>query len=172
MSIFCNSCGNQLEDGASFCNNCGESIEQGQAAPQVPAQTSPQTSAPAGQQQNNVIMPVPTPTYQQQGTTPNYSRQALPPQNNQQPYNQNMQNSDKPVKVGDWVITLVLLSLPCVGIILLFVWGFGTSEPESKRNFCKAYLIFTAVLVALSILTLIVLAIFGFSFAEELKQYR
>ena len=50
--------------------------------------------------------------------------------------------------IKDWIITLVVSAIPCVGIVMLFVWAFGEGN-ENRKNFCKAYLIFTVVLFVL-----------------------
>ena len=47
----------------------------------------------------------------------------------------------KPVTVGDWIITYLLMSIPLVNIILMFVWAFGSNTPASKANWAKAMLI-------------------------------
>ena len=50
-----------------------------------------------------------------------------------------------PVSLGDWVVTLLILAIPLVNIIMLFVWGFADGTHPSKRNFCRAYLIWMLV---------------------------
>jgi len=47
----------------------------------------------------------------------------------------------KPVSVGDWMITYLLMCIPLVNIILLFVWAFGSNTPQSKANWAKASLL-------------------------------
>lgn len=50
-----------------------------------------------------------------------------------------------PVSVGDWVVTLILTSIPLVGFIMLLVWAFGSSAPVSKSNYAKAALIMMVI---------------------------
>lgn len=45
---------------------------------------------------------------------------------------------ERPVSLTDWVITLLLTSIPLVGIIMLFIWAFGDSTPVSIQNWAKA----------------------------------
>lgn len=52
----------------------------------------------------------------------------------------------------DWIITLLITSIPLVGFIMLFVWAFGSGENPNKSNFAKAALIWTAVWCVLFIL--------------------
>src|SRR5690348_11008831 len=49
-----------------------------------------------------------------------------------------------PVSLGDWIITLIVLAIPIVGIVMLFVWGFSGSTHPSKQNYCRAALILIA----------------------------
>jgi hypothetical protein len=55
-----------------------------------------------------------------------------------------------PASVGNWLVTLLLASIPVVGFVLLFVWAFGSDTDPGKANWAKATLIwmlFGAVLV-------------------------
>jgi ABC-type molybdate transport system permease subunit len=54
-------------------------------------------------------------------------------------------NEQKPMSVGDWIITLLLTAIPLVGFILLIVWAFSSDTNPSKQNWAKAYLIFMVV---------------------------
>jgi hypothetical protein len=47
----------------------------------------------------------------------------------------------RPVTVGEWIITYLLMSIPLVNLVLLFVWAFGNNTPASKANWAKALLI-------------------------------
>lgn len=59
------------------------------------------------------------------------------------------------VKVGDWMISILIMSIPLVGLIMLFVWAFGKGENENKKNWAKANLIWFAIM------TVIMIIIFG-----------
>ena len=37
----------------------------------------------------------------------------------------NSQQNEAPISVGDWVVTILVTALPIIGIVMLFVWGFG-----------------------------------------------
>ena len=77
-----------------------------------------------------------------------------------------IQNQDqKPMSVKDWLITLLLMAIPVVGIVLLFVYAFGNNENENKKNWAKAQLIMLAIVFALVIFVLI---IFGSIFAAAM----
>lgn len=63
---------------------------------------------------------------------------------------------EEPVSVGEWLISMLLLMIPCVGLIMMFVWAFGGGEKKSKSNFFKAQLIFCAVVLGIYLLIAIV----------------
>lgn len=57
-----------------------------------------------------------------------------------------MENTNyRPVTVGNWMLTYLLMCLPLVNIILLFVWAFGSNTPESKANWAKAILLWMLI---------------------------
>jgi heme/copper-type cytochrome/quinol oxidase subunit 2 len=78
-----------------------------------------------------------------------------PQQPNQQggnynPYHMPVDNSV--MSVGDWVITMLIVAIPLVGIVMLFIWAFGDNTNQNKANFAKAYLIWIAISIALVIM--------------------
>ncbi len=76
----------------------------------------------------------------------------------QQPVYNNQAELESPNTIGDWVLTIFLTCIPCVGLILLFVWAFGNGTNKSKSNWAKAQLIWVAIGIIISI---IVYAILG-----------
>ncbi len=60
------------------------------------------------------------------------------------------------VSVKDWFLTLLVASLPLIGIIMLFVWAFGSGTNINKSNLAKAALLWYAVLIGLWILFIFV----------------
>lgn len=66
----------------------------------------------------------------------------------QQPYQSDV---EPPVSVGEWMLTMLLMAIPCVNIIMLFVWAFGSGAPKSKSNWAKASLIWIAIAIVLEI---------------------
>ena len=67
--------------------------------------------------------------------------------------------------MGEWLITLIVLAIPCVNVIMYFVWAFGNGN-ENRKNFCRAGLIVMAVGI---VLTLISYAVVGASLAAALS---
>lgn len=59
--------------------------------------------------------------------------------------------------MGKWLLTLLIISIPCVNIIMLLVWAFGNDDYPARKTFAQAYLIFLVVVFVLSF-------VFGFVF--------
>ena len=55
----------------------------------------------------------------------------------------------KPVSVGNWMLTYLLMCIPLVNIVMLFVWAFSGSTPVSKANWAKASLIWVLISIVL-----------------------
>ena len=53
------------------------------------------------------------------------------------------------MSVGEWMLTLLILALPLVNIIMLFVWALGGGTNPTKANYCKASLIWIAIVIVL-----------------------
>lgn len=71
----------------------------------------------------------------------------------------------KPLSVKDWLVTLLLMAIPVVGIVLLFVYAFGSNENPNRQNWAKAQLIMMAIIFVLVIFMFIV---FGSIFAAAM----
>ena len=75
-------------------------------------------------------------------------------------YQQPDDEREEPVTMGEWVISLLIMMIPCVNIIMAFVWAFSSKEKKSKSNYFKAYLIFMAIQIVLSVVLMIVYFVF------------
>jgi len=56
------------------------------------------------------------------------------------------------ISTVEWFGTLIVLIIPILGIVLYFVWAFGTGGNLNRRNYCRAALIMMAISLALGIL--------------------
>ncbi|MCM1167505.1 MAG: zinc ribbon domain-containing protein [Ruminococcus sp.] len=137
MERFCDKCGNLIQGEGKFCPSCGAPLESAvdlskpvDASPVQPIQPTP--VSPAGN------------TYQ----SPNTAQMPAYPQS----YN----NAGTPERTenmtaGQWVLTIFLSSLGIIGLILLFVWAFSDT-PQPKKNYARGMLIWTAIMVGVSLL--------------------
>ena len=103
--------------------------------------------------------------FQQQPYQQPYQNFQQPPY--QQPYQQHVyqpeNDLEEPVSFGDWMVTLlIILFVPCVNLIMLCVWAFGSNTKKSKANFAKAALVWTLIYVVVCIVMVVV---FGAAFA-------
>jgi len=53
--------------------------------------------------------------------------------------------SEHEMTVGEWLGTLIISSIPFIGIIMLLVWAFGRSTNLCKANWAKAWLILQVI---------------------------
>ena len=69
----------------------------------------------------------------------------------------------QPMTTGQWMLTTFLSSLPIAGLILLFIWAFGSGHHPSKSSWAKAMLIWQAIIIGLTIIiyVIILVAIFA-----------
>ena len=63
---------------------------------------------------------------------------------------------EEPVSLGEWMITMLLMCIPCVNIVLMFVWAFGSSAKRSKSNYFKAALIWGGIFLVFYIVIIII----------------
>ncbi len=54
---------------------------------------------------------------------------------------------EQTVSVGEWLITLLLASIPVVNIVMLLIWAFSDNTKLSKANWAKATLIWLIIVV-------------------------
>lgn len=74
-------------------------------------------------------------------------------------YSYQVTQNDEVVSVKEWLGTLALLLIPFVNIVLMFVWAFSNDVKKSKSNFFKANLIFTAIILGIYFVILILFLI-------------
>lgn len=75
--------------------------------------------------------------------------------------------NQKTMSVKDWLITLLIMAIPIVGLVMLFVYAFGNEGNENRRNWAKAQLILLAILLVLVVLCMI---IFGSIYAAAMAS--
>jgi len=60
------------------------------------------------------------------------------------------QNSTESVmSVKDWLITMLIISIPLVGFIMIFVWAFGDNTNKNKANWAKASLLLILIILGI-----------------------
>jgi hypothetical protein len=51
------------------------------------------------------------------------------------------------ISLKEWIITILIIPIPVVGLVMLFLWGFGANENPVKANFAKITLIIILILL-------------------------
>lgn len=100
-------------------------------------------------------------TYQQSVYGQNSYQQ--PQYQGYQSYQSYQYNGDmeEPMSVKEWLIVDLLMMIPCVNIILVFVWAFSSSEKKSKSNYFKANLIFAGCILAFYLVLVMIAVMAG-----------
>ena len=80
----------------------------------------------------------------------------------QLPYKESSTKTSTEMSVGDWLITMLIMIIPIVNLVMLFIWGFG--NPDPRRNYARASLIWMAISLVLVILFYAIIFIFIVSF--------
>lgn len=75
-----------------------------------------------------------------------------------------------PMSLGDWLLTILALMIPCAGIILYFVWAFGKDVNVNRRNYCRAALIVQGVTLVLGFILMIIM-FFGIAASGSYYYY-
>ena len=124
--MYCISCGKEMAEATAYCEFCGAPQQQsGGAANNNQAYTQysyNQYGAADGQQ-----------GYAGPGAYAPY-----PP----------VDENDKPMTLGAWMKTLLIMSIPLVNLVMIFVWAFGNGN-TSRRNYFRAMLLYTLIVYAL-----------------------
>lgn len=71
-------------------------------------------------------------------------------------------NSGPYMTVGQWVGTLVISTIPVVGIIANLIWLFGGGKRQERINFVRACLVW-AIIVAVLCAIAVVILLFAFN---------
>lgn len=72
-------------------------------------------------------------------------------------------NNKNYVSFWFWMFALLVMALPCIGVIMIIVWAF-VGENESRKNYFKALLAWFVILTALWIV------VAGLGFWPEIQK--
>lgn len=75
-----------------------------------------------------------------------------------------MEEDMKNLKISDWLIMFLLMSIPIVNFIMLLVWAFGSEANPVRKVFAKASLIWFLILVGLWIILAFLFGVGMFSY--------
>lgn len=147
MERRCTKCGSFLTDNDRFCPGCGEN---------APQQIASDNAFASSSQQYGNYAPPPAPAPYTPNSAPQYNPYQVP---------------EEEMTVGKWLLTIFVTSLGCIGLIFLFIWGFGDG-PKARQTYCKAMLIWMAIAVGITILMYVFMfAVLGVTMSEIMNKY-
>lgn len=59
---------------------------------------------------------------------------------------------NRPVSVGNWILTFIILAIPLLNLVMLIVWAVGGTTHPSKKTFAQAYFVLLAIAICIGIL--------------------
>jgi hypothetical protein len=68
---------------------------------------------------------------------------------------------DRPVSIGNWILTFILLAIPLVNLIMLIVWAVSSSTHPSKKTFAQAYFVLIAIAICIGLAMALLLPLLG-----------
>ncbi len=77
----------------------------------------------------------------------------------------NNPEENRALSIGEWIVTLLVMCIPCFNIVMLFVWGFG-SKNINRKNFCKAELILCGISFIFTMIFLFIMIANGILWCE------
>lgn len=82
-------------------------------------------------------------------------------QNYREPQFQGEPQFDKKMGLKDWIITLLVTGIPCVGTIMLLIWAFSPGDNITRSNYAKAMLLVTVVTMFIGIILAMITGVFS-----------
>ncbi|MBN2220817.1 MAG: zinc ribbon domain-containing protein [Vallitaleaceae bacterium] len=135
----------------------------------VQQQAVPMQPQPVPVQQQAVpVQPQPLPVQQQampvqQQAMPVQPQAPVQPQPMMQPQASTMMASqitderNKPMSVGQYILTFIVMGLPIIGFIMTLVWAFSSTVNRNKKNFAIAVIVMFIIATALAVVSTIFL---------------
>ena len=57
----------------------------------------------------------------------------------------------RPMSVGEWMITLLVLAIPLVNLVMYLYWALADTGNVNRKTFCQASLLWFVILVGAGI---------------------
>ncbi len=65
----------------------------------------------------------------------------------------------RPITVGGWMLTLLVLAIPIVNLVMYLVWALSGSGNVNRRNFCRASIYWFLIILGIYILFMALIGI-------------
>lgn len=144
---YCPNCGSSLPSDATHCPNCGAPASCGTAhstvTPPPPSQPKPLATVPQGD-----------------SSAPGHNGPFYAAQSDVCP--------DGGLSTAQYFWTLVLFSIPVIGWVFLFYWGFGRHVTPARKRLARAYLLRSCLFLVSLVLLLVMLFVIFVSAVRQL----
>jgi Na+-driven multidrug efflux pump len=87
----------------------------------------------------------------------------------QMPLYSYVNDNEKVMSVGDWLLTMVVMMIPLVNVIMVFVWAFGAGN-KNRSNWAKAAIVMWLIVFALYIGIILIGAVALGGFEELIEE--
>lgn len=178
--MFCNYCGQELNDNALFCVKCGKAVPGKKAAEPVAEEPAvaetPIVEEPAVVAAPIVEEPVPAPAPVYETPAPQYTApqyQSAPAASVQERIVEVEKVPEQNAPLSPWAYfgLQILFSIPVVGFVFLIVFSCNGSN-INRRNFARSYwcaLLIVAVIVVIALV--VMLAMGGMVYGARSSYY-
>ena len=161
----CNVCGAENKSGAQFCHECGtalidEPIKLELEQIKIPASSRKahivkvNASKKIKEEQDSSAEPENSENggeYIDLSVSKAEKEIKTPKIENSQESEEEPGETDKPMKMRNWIPVFIIHLIPLLNIIMLFVWAFSSKTNKSKKSYAGVMLIFTAIMLVLSV---------------------
>ena len=67
----------------------------------------------------------------------------------------------RPMTVGGWMLTLLVLAIPIVNLVMYLIWALSSAGNVNRRNFCKASIYWFLIILGIYLSFVILAAVAG-----------
>lgn len=65
----------------------------------------------------------------------------------------------RPMTVGSWMLTLLVLAIPIVNLVMYLVWALSGAGNVNRRNFCRASIYWFLIILGIYILCMALIGV-------------
>ena len=67
----------------------------------------------------------------------------------------------RPMTVGEWMLTLLVLAIPLVNLVMYLVWALSGTGNVNRRNFCRASIYWFLIILGTWLAVMVLAAVAG-----------
>jgi hypothetical protein len=67
----------------------------------------------------------------------------------------------RPMTVGDWMVTILILAIPLVNIVMYLYWALSSSGNINRKTFCQATLIWVLIMLGIGVIVVVITGAFA-----------